>query len=113
MMGLALSSTDVPCMKSTSGLLLLLRGELVDYELNACIRCSRCETHCPAGMATARIGLAVELGNVERAEKLAVLECIECGCCSYVCPARRPMTQLMRVGKSRVLKERARRKTGA
>ncbi|MBN1917735.1 MAG: electron transport complex subunit RsxC [Verrucomicrobia bacterium] len=113
MMGLAMPGADVPCMKSTSGLLLLLRHDLVSYELNPCIRCGKCETHCPAGLATARIGLAVELGNIERAEALAVLECIECGCCSYVCPARRPMTQLMRVGKSKVLKERARRKIGA
>ena len=112
MMGLAMPTTDVPCMKSTSGILLLLRTGLVEYALNSCIRCSRCELHCPAGMATARIGLAVELDKIERAEQLNVLECIECGCCSYVCPARRPMTQLMRVGKSKVLKERARRKAG-
>ncbi len=110
MMGLALATTDVPFMKSTSGILLMRRDELVDYELNACIRCSRCETHCPAGLATARIGLAVELDRIETAEQLHVLECIECGCCSYVCPARRPMTQLMRIGKSNVLRERARRK---
>jgi electron transport complex protein RnfC len=113
MMGLAIATTDVPCMKSTSGLLLMRRHELVEYALNSCIRCAKCETHCPAGLATARIGLAVELDNVERAERLAVLECIECGCCSYVCPARRPMTQLMRVGKNAVLTERARRKASA
>jgi electron transport complex protein RnfC len=113
MMGLALSTVDVPFMKSTSGILLMLRDELVDYELNACIRCSACETHCPAGLATARIGLAVEMDRTETAERLHVLECIECGCCSYVCPARRPMTHLMRVGKTRVLKERARRKAHA
>ncbi len=110
MTGLALSTTDVPVMKGTSGILALRRGDLVDYELNACIRCAKCETHCPARLATARIGLAVELDNIERAERLEVLQCIECGCCSYVCPARRPMTHLMRVGKSKVLRERARRK---
>jgi electron transport complex protein RnfC len=110
MMGLALPTTDVPFMKGTSGLVLMRRNELVDYELDPCIRCARCETHCPAGLATARIGLSVELGRIEVAERLHVLECIECGCCSYVCPARRPMTQLLRVGKSAVLKERARRR---
>ena len=111
MTGVALATTDVPVMKGTSGIMLVPRGELVDYELNPCIRCSRCEAHCPAGLATARIGLGVELGHTEMAERLHVLECIECGCCSYVCPARRPMTQLMRVGKSLVLRERARRRS--
>ena len=110
MMGLALATADVPTMKSTSGILLIEHGDLVDYELNPCIRCSRCEMHCPAGLATARICLGVELGRIETAERLHVLECIECGCCSYVCPARRPMTHLMRLGKSTVLRERARRK---
>ena len=110
MMGLAVATLDVPFMKSTSGILLMRREELVEYELNACIRCSRCETHCPSGLATARIGLSVELGRIETAERLFVLECIECGCCSYVCPAGRPMTHLMRAGKSAVLEERARRR---
>jgi electron transport complex protein RnfC len=110
MMGLAVATLDVPLMKSTSGILLMRRDELVEYELNSCIRCSRCETHCPSGLATARIGLSVELGRIEMAERLFVLECIECGCCSYVCPAGRPMTHLMRAGKSAVLEERARRR---
>jgi len=110
MTGVALDTTDVPVMKGTSGIMLIPRSALVDYELNPCIRCSRCEAHCPARLATARIGLAVELDRIEIAERLHVLECIECGCCSYVCPARRPMTQLMRVGKSKVLRERARRR---
>lgn len=86
------------------------RDEIIEYELDACIRCARCETHCPAGLATARIGLGVELDRIEVAERLHVLECMECGCCSYVCPARRPMTQLMRVGKNAVLTQRARRR---
>jgi electron transport complex protein RnfC len=110
MMGLALPTTDVPFMKSTSGLVLMRRDEIIEYELDPCIRCARCETHCPAGLATARIGLGVELDRIEVAERLHVLECMECGCCSYVCPARRPMTQLMRVGKNAVLAQRARRR---
>jgi electron transport complex protein RnfC len=25
--------------------------------------------------------------------------CMECGCCAYICPARLPLVQLIRLGK--------------
>jgi electron transport complex protein RnfC len=43
--------------------------------------------------------------NYTDAHKLDVNACIECGVCSYVCPARRPLVQAMRMCK-RVLRDR-------
>lgn len=31
--------------------------------------------------------------------QLNVMDCIECGCCSYICPARIPLVQTFRVAK--------------
>ena len=28
--------------------------------------------------------------------RLNGLECVECGCCSYTCPAKRPLTQTIK-----------------
>ena len=48
----------------------------------------------------AMVETAVKLNNTEKIKELNVNYCMECGCCSYVCPARRPLTQTMRVAKS-------------
>ena len=37
--------------------------------------------------------------NFANLENLNVTACIECGSCSYVCPAGRPLTAAMRTGK--------------
>lgn len=110
MMGLAQHTLEVPVIKGTSGILVFREDEVEIAEALACIRCSRCETHCPAGLATARIGLAAEFGKFEIAEALKVMECIECGCCSYVCPSRRPMTHYMKAAKAEIMRKRQREK---
>ena len=113
MMGLAQHTLEAPVIKGTSGI-VVFREEKVDIaEALACIRCGRCETHCPAGLATARIGLAAEFGRFETAEALKVMECIECGCCSYVCPSKRPMTHYMKAAKAEILRKRQREKAAS
>ena len=41
---------------------------------------------------------------VEALKKLNALVCMECGCCAYVCPAKRPLVQTNRLAKA-VLRE--------
>jgi len=36
---------------------------------------------------------AAERSDIERFTALNGMECCECGCCTYVCPAKRPLTQ--------------------
>ena len=50
------------------------------------------------------IALAFDAGNLAEAEKLNVMACIECGCCTYVCPAKRPLTQRMKMTKISIRK---------
>ena len=38
----------------------------------------------------------------ERLEKDAVMDCIECGSCSFTCPATRPLLDYIRLGKGKV-----------
>ena len=44
--------------------------------------------------------------DLEGCEEYNVLDCIECGSCSYVCPARIPLVQQFRVAKMRVMDKR-------
>jgi electron transport complex protein RnfC len=40
----------------------------------------------------------------ERAEKEHITDCMECGSCSFTCPAGRPLLDYIRLGKSTVLR---------
>ena len=39
-------------------------------------------------------------------QKFDGMECCECGCCSYICPAKRPLTQMIKSMRKMVLASR-------
>ena len=45
---------------------------------------------------------AYAAGDVEKLAALKVNLCMECGCCSYICPAHRPLVQTNRLAKAKV-----------
>jgi electron transport complex protein RnfC len=100
MMGIAQASTEAPVIKGTSGLLLLAADEVPDTEASACIRCGRCVQHCPMGLMPNEIVRFVEREKFERAEQYGILDCMECGACAYICPAKIGHVQLMKLGKA-------------
>ena len=42
-----------------------------------------------------------ELKNYERLEQEHVMDCIECGSCSFICISHRPILDYIRIGKMR------------
>lgn len=106
MMGLSMRSIDVPIVKGTSGILALSAQAASGLEESNCIRCARCVTHCPMGLQPTLLDQVVRLREYGEFEAAGGFNCIECGCCSYICPARRHLTQSMRDGKAGVLAAR-------
>lgn len=102
MMGKALSITDVPVTKGTSGVLILPEGESRRGKVMDCIRCSKCVGVCPMGLEPYLLMPLVEKAIYDRAEKEKVMDCIECGSCSYTCPSFRPLLDYIRLGKAEV-----------
>jgi Na+-translocating ferredoxin:NAD+ oxidoreductase subunit C len=102
MMGKALSITDVPVTKGTSGVLILPEGESRRGKVMDCIRCSKCVGVCPMGLEPYLLMPLVENAIYDRAEKEKVMDCIECGSCSYTCPSFRPLLDYIRLGKAEV-----------
>ena len=43
---------------------------------------------------------AIKINDMEHAEKLHVMSCIECGSCSYACPAKIPLVHWFREAKN-------------
>jgi len=99
MMGIAQFTTDVPVIKSTTGILLFNKKESAVIEELSCIRCGSCVRHCPAGLMPCLINLASEKEMWKEAKKYGVLDCIECGLCDYVCPANRRLVQSIKRAK--------------
>ena len=106
MMGIALSSLNVPVQKQNNGLTLLTvdESEKAEEQMTPCLRCGRCTTVCPQGLMPEMLAEAAENKNYERYEKkLYGLECIQCGSCAYICPAKRPLTQIFKHAKAEIL----------
>jgi electron transport complex protein RnfC len=100
MMGLAQHSLEVSTAKTTSGLLVLEPEALTVFTSMPCICCGRCVEACVAGLMPNELSQMMEAEDYETASDYSVTDCIECGCCAYVCPARRPLVQHMRQGKA-------------
>lgn len=104
MMGFAVSSLDMPVTKTTSGVLFLNSSETDLGESGPCIHCGWCMEACPMGLSPKEVGLYVEAGRGHLTEKFGIFDCFECGCCAYVCPAKRPLVQFARLAKIAIKK---------
>ena len=102
MMGKALNSVDVPVAKGTSGILLIPNEEAKRGKMKVCIRCSKCVDVCPMGLEPYLLMTLTQKELFERVEEDHVLDCIECGSCSFTCPSDRPLLDYIRLGKKTV-----------
>jgi electron transport complex protein RnfC len=101
MMGVAVSTDEVPVVKGTSGVLVLDRAATV-FEEHDCIRCGRCIEVCPMGLAPLRLNNLIRRGELEAAKAEHVKDCIECGCCAYACPAKIRLVHQFKYAKSEI-----------
>jgi electron transport complex protein RnfC len=108
MMGIAQATLDVPVIKGTSGILCLGRDEAEVGQPGPCLKCGRCVDGCPMHLAPLWIAAYGERGIHEEAERLGAMDCVECGCCSFICPARRPLVQAIRLSKGEITARRRR-----
>ena len=102
MMGTAVPSLEIPIQKNTSGIILMAQEETTAYEEGVCIRCGRCIRNCAMRLSPVVMNNALEADDLDEAVGSGLLDCIECGSCSYMCPARIKLTQRFRVGKQRL-----------
>jgi len=103
MMGRALINEEIPVAKGSSGVLLMTKQESARKPMESCIRCAKCVNICPMGLNPTQLMTATEFSNWEVAEKNYITDCIECGSCSYTCPANRPLLDYIRLGKGKVM----------
>lgn len=110
MMGKAVYSDEIPVAKGTSGVLMLLEEDTKRRPMRNCIRCAKCVGACPMGLNPAFLMRDTVYRDWDALEANHVYDCIECGSCSFICPANRPLLDHIRMGKGRVMAIRRARK---
>lgn len=103
MMGMAISTLEVPVIKGSSGILCLTAKQAVLPEESSCIRCGRCVEACPMFLVPSAIDSLGRRKEYEAFEEEHGMDCIECGSCTFVCPAKRHLIQSIRTSKKTVL----------
>lgn len=104
MMGVAITSDELPILKQNNAILAFDEREAALRQPTACIRCGRCVAACPMQLMPTKLEQAAERKDVKALQSLHVMTCMECGCCSFSCPAGRRLVQAIRLGKSYVRK---------
>ena len=104
MMGFAQPHSDVPVLKSTSGILFLSEDTAKIFEESNCIKCAKCVDVCPTRLVPTEIMKNVKNKDWREVENLYISDCMECGSCTYICPARIPLVQYIKEGKAQIAK---------
>ena len=105
MMGIAQGNIDAAVtVKGTGGILVLKDAR--QWQSHACIRCGRCIDSCPYGLNPSELSIMCEAKEFNLAIENNVMECKECGCCSYICPSKRPIVHLIKFAKAEIAKQK-------
>lgn len=111
MTGAAAYSLDEPIIKTTNALLAFAKEDAVLTPASACIHCGKCVEACPHKLEPTSFCKALDIDNQDerlaRLEELRINLCVECGCCSFVCPASRPLVESNRSAKKFVREYKA------
>ena len=104
MMGIAIYNLDDPILKNNNAIVALNVKDSLPKEQYPCIHCGRCVAGCPMVLNPTAYAKAMNVENKdERAQRLIDAKinlCMECGCCSFICPSRRPLVETNRLAKA-------------
>jgi len=102
MTGAAISTLDIPVTKTTTGMITFTEQEVKGEYNGSCIRCGKCVSVCPMSLSPFMLAAYSENGMTDALKKYKVTDCIECGCCGYVCTGGVPLIARIRSGKAAV-----------
>ncbi|MCL2013661.1 MAG: electron transport complex subunit RsxC [Oscillospiraceae bacterium] len=99
MMGTSIFDLSTPTVKTTSAITCFGKKKAVFVDTTACIRCGKCVRACPINLMPITLERAYDAKNLEDLEKWKVNMCINCGCCSFMCPAGRNLAAKFQLAK--------------
>jgi electron transport complex protein RnfC len=89
MTGLCAADLEATVTKATNGIVVFDEQQAKAVEESACIRCARCVSVCPVGLHPYLLRADLDKRDTDAAKQHGLMDCVLCGACSYICPARR------------------------
>ena len=99
MMGFPQTTLDTPIMKGSNGIIAIDKDTT---EPNECIKCGRCVDVCPMELKPLHYFKLVGAQNWEGCRDMAIMDCMECRCCEYICSSKLPLVTMIKMGKNGV-----------
>ncbi len=100
--GISQYTDQVPVTKGTTKITLLTREEVLRDESLSCTHCARCVDSCPVSLLPSRLHVLADQGRFDGCRQMHIQFCIECGRCSFVCPSKIHILQLIRYAKNAI-----------
>ena len=89
MTGLCAADLEATVTKATNGIVVFDEKQAKAVVESACIRCARCVNVCPIGLHPYLMRSDLDKRDTDSAKQHGLMDCVLCGACSYICPARR------------------------
>ena len=102
MMGIAQFDLSVPTIKACNDITILGRKNRFSVKDPHCIRCGKCIDVCPMHLMPVLMYKALYSNEIEEMNQTHLMDCCECGCCAYNCPAGVPLVLAFRSGKQKL-----------
>lgn len=106
MMGMAQADLEASVIKGT-GAIVCLETEATKEDEALCIRCGKCVEACPMHLEPLYFYRYQFANDLKMLDKFHVMDCMECGCCAYMCPGKLPLVESIRFGKRALREEKA------
>ena len=107
MMGFTQFDLAVTTIKACNAITVLGKKNRYAVEDPHCIRCGKCIDVCPMHLLPALMYNTLFTNDLEAIKASNLLDCCECGCCAYNCPAAVPLVLAFRSGKQKLTDARA------
>ena len=89
MTGLCAADLEATVTKATNGIVVFDEKQAKAVVESACIRCARCVNVCPIGLHPYLMRSDLDKRDTDSAKQHGLMDCVLCGACAYICPARR------------------------
>lgn len=97
MMGTCIYDIESPVIKTHNAIIALKDNSFKNP--TSCIRCGKCIHACPMKLMPTELEKAYKSSDIDKLRSLKVGLCMNCGCCSYVCPTGRPLAETNQLAK--------------